>query len=272
MERSNADPLFTTGLKAEAPYIRHEVPRTYCQQCNDYPEGFHGRHQLRRHMEARHTSTIKKFVCIDPSTVGIKTDYQPLRPLDQCKLCRGGKEYGAYYNAAAHLRRSHFCKKNPRTGRLTVDDSNDSQTSKLRGGKGGGDWPPMAELKKWMEEKIVTNTIQDLVEDDIAPSLSTRAGAPDILAQHLEEGEETMEEGKERWAEEEWNEMPVTIMENKATEWPLVINAPIDDKEIDAFPPVNQHQERLNGHWQEAYPPHEAHSATSGMISSPWIL
>jgi hypothetical protein len=42
------------------------------------------------------------------------------------------KQYGAYYNAAAHLRRAHF--------------------SPHRGGKASGDWPPMSVLKDWMRE------------------------------------------------------------------------------------------------------------------------
>ena len=49
----------------------------------------------------------------------------------------------AYYNAAAHLRRAHFKPKTP--SRKNKDGEN-------RGGKAGGDWPPMSELKYWMKE------------------------------------------------------------------------------------------------------------------------
>ncbi|KAM0353733.1 hypothetical protein ACHAP4_007985 [Fusarium culmorum] len=49
-----------------------------------------------------------------------------------CKACLAQKRYGAYYNAAAHLRRAHF-----RPHRV---------------GKASGDWPSMSVLKDWMRE------------------------------------------------------------------------------------------------------------------------
>jgi len=57
------------------------------------------------------------------------------------------KKYGAYYNAAAHLRRTHF--KPKAKGARKSSKSDDGEK---RGGKGGGDWPPMSELKYWMKE------------------------------------------------------------------------------------------------------------------------
>jgi hypothetical protein len=74
--------------------------------------------------------------------------------LKSCKQCRAGKKYGAYYNAAAHLRRAHF---NPRKrGRK-------SKGEEKRGGKAGGDWPPMESLKlHWMKE------VEDIVPDNAA--------------------------------------------------------------------------------------------------------
>ncbi len=68
----------------------------------------------------------------------------PVVPLSKCKACLTQKRYGAYYNAAAHLRRAHF---NPN-----------------RGGKASGDWPPMTALKDWMREVRQSVDVQD--QDD----------------------------------------------------------------------------------------------------------
>ncbi|KAF7557396.1 hypothetical protein G7Z17_g648 [Cylindrodendrum hubeiense] len=128
--------------------------KIFCDLCDEHPEGFRGDHELRRHINAKHESVVKKFVCRDPADVGLVSEVQAINPLSKCKACVAGKQYGAYYNAVAHLRRAHFKSKTRRIKKET--------NHAKRGPKSGGDWPPISELKLWFTEIFVKTGSEDL--------------------------------------------------------------------------------------------------------------
>ena len=139
-------------------YQRPKHPRVLCKVCGDYPEGFRGEHELRRHYDAKHAQVVTKWVCCD---AGPTHQLQPIVPINKCKACQMQKQYGAYYNAAAHLRRAHFNKK---TG------GRRSRGTEPR--TGGQEWPLMDDLKPWFfkirvprSEKQDPNTPQTSLDD-----------------------------------------------------------------------------------------------------------
>ncbi|EXJ57792.1 uncharacterized protein A1O5_12350 [Cladophialophora psammophila CBS 110553] len=150
--------------------VRQQPPRktTFCQFCNDQPQGFHGDHELRRHIERHHSQVRRVWICKDASTDG--------KFLSNCKACRSRKTYGANYNAAAHLRRAHFnpCK-NRRGGR--------GKKSEGRGGMGGGNTPPMEFLKHWMYEELELNVNGRVIVQDI--NVPNTTFQPAVVNEHI---------------------------------------------------------------------------------------
>ncbi|KAH8651873.1 hypothetical protein BGZ60DRAFT_533747 [Tricladium varicosporioides] len=138
---------------ATSTYKRPNHERVKCNLCNAHPDGFRGEHELQRHKDREHSLLLKKWICIEPVDYpegGARPDF----PLSSCKACvQTKKRYGAYYNAAAHLRRAHFRSKTRSKHGRTPGES--------RGGS-GGDWPPMSVLKYWMKE--VEEVVADFVD------------------------------------------------------------------------------------------------------------
>ncbi|KAF1840489.1 uncharacterized protein K460DRAFT_296925 [Cucurbitaria berberidis CBS 394.84] len=139
--RSDDGSSKTVGVISKTPYVRPHHPKIMCPHCIERPEGFRGTHELDRHIARAHSARRKGYICVDFSS--------DKKYLANCKHCRNKKVYGAYYNAAAHLRRAHF---HPRKrGRKGKNDEK-------RGGIGGGDHPAMEYLKQyWIKEVDVDN-------------------------------------------------------------------------------------------------------------------
>lgn len=150
---------------SKTKYVRPRQPKVFCEKCKEHPEGFRGEHELRRHRDAKHPEhgKVKKWVCVDPSSRNLPIGVPVVNPLDKCKACKAMKKYGAYYNAAAHLRRTHFKEKPSRAKKSNGSSRSDDDK---RGGKGGGDWPPMQELKNWMKEVWVNKDDSKSDSDD----------------------------------------------------------------------------------------------------------
>lgn len=170
---SQAQILGEPASSSIAMYQRRKFEPSICTICPNRLS-FRGEHELRRHIDREHGTTVKKWMVIEPADAVARI--RPTVPLANCKACHTQKKYGAYYNAAAHLRRAHFAPKTPKRSRTSQDVLN-------RQGRGGGDWPPLSELKHWMQQVEVDSAtgkepVEDLQEtmDECVGGLETDAG------------------------------------------------------------------------------------------------
>ncbi|KAH0548623.1 hypothetical protein GP486_007833 [Trichoglossum hirsutum] len=124
---------------SQKPYLRPIFSRIFCDTCDDYPGGFRGDFELRRHHDRAHAerqrATWVTTRCLDPS-VPI-----PEIPLESCRKCRDRKQYRDYYLATSHLRRAHFNPKLKREGNVRAEDKARRHDS---------DYPPLEVLCRWM--------------------------------------------------------------------------------------------------------------------------
>ncbi|KAI3324285.1 hypothetical protein HD806DRAFT_494615 [Xylariaceae sp. AK1471] len=142
-ESRSSAPERASAFRLPNLLIRRRPPKVFCDQCDEYEEGFSSDHELDRHRDAKHQDLITKWICIDPSEAGRPgVGVEVKTPLNKCKACKAEKRYGAHYNAAAHLRRVHF---------------------KQKQGESYG--PSMHELKNWIKKIYVSKEAE---EDELA--------------------------------------------------------------------------------------------------------
>ncbi|KAL6810440.1 hypothetical protein J3E69DRAFT_175516 [Trichoderma sp. SZMC 28015] len=110
---------------------RRKSSKFLCTICNDHPGGFRGPHELDRHMR-RHESNkmTKKFICRDPTSVGIKPDVQAINPLSKCKSCLAQEQYDTEAGAISHLYIEHMI--DPSTRKSYADQSKRSLIDPLK--------------------------------------------------------------------------------------------------------------------------------------------
>jgi hypothetical protein len=138
------------------PSLRRRKDKVYCDEC---PEGsqqsFRGEHEVRRHKKIKHREWAEKWMILDATIAGRQPTVAMPKRLEDCKHCQKNKLYKQLHNATAHIRRCHF---NPRDKAPNKEDG----PREKRGGKGGGKWPVMEEVKLWVRKVWVPAAMEEL--------------------------------------------------------------------------------------------------------------
>jgi hypothetical protein len=141
-------------------YSRFNPPPKYIRpECSTCKQKFRGEHELNRHNKRHHASLKQLWICIDGSVTGARhSDSMEARiPLKDCKRCREKKRYGAYYNAASHLRSCHFF---PRDRGPKSKGDNENRAMR----KHGEDRPNMTFLKAFWLRAVMEDEDGNVVE------------------------------------------------------------------------------------------------------------
>jgi hypothetical protein len=165
-----------------------------------------GPHELNRHWENVHAPIKTVWICVQPPVS--PSIPQPKKRLEICKQCINHKQYNVYYNAAAHLKRAHFCpSKRGRRPRGEVGAAPPTQAEK-------GSCPTIEEMKAqgWLMKITVPNKRQGKV------------GAAGDRAQDDDESDDESEEDADADFDETTTHLPATTLLPKAAPPPLTLS------------------------------------------------
>jgi hypothetical protein len=165
-----------------------------------------GPHELTRHWENVHAPIKTVWICVQPPVS--PSIPQPKKRLEICKQCINHKQYNVYYNAAAHLKRAHFCpSKRGRRPRGEVGAAPPTQAEK-------GSCPTIEEMKAqgWLMKITVPNKRQGKV------------GAAGDRAQDDDESDDESEEDADADFDETTTHLPATALLPKAAPPPLTLS------------------------------------------------
>lgn len=116
-----------------------------------------GDHGLRRNDDRPYALLRRVWICTQPA---VQTKYVPEKSLVHCKQCKQRKQYNVCYNAAAHLRRTHF---NPRKRSRKAGQEAEGRAANAGSGSPSIEW---LMANGWLEQLDVHSWYDE--EDDEA--------------------------------------------------------------------------------------------------------